>query len=231
MGLFGVSEKELKTIRTVFEEMENLKDEDLSKPSDDLAATAVEWYQDNAEIVFKSTYGKSPGNIGFKKTMLHHSTLDYGAIPRGNGRLYAFAYEPEKEHKDKTYWDMFPLVLKMMEADERRDSFLGINLHYLDPERRKLAFLSLVEDYASGDLKNRSTRISFLNAPKLSRVPARYFRPCIRRYKFSNIRGRALLIPPEHWMKMIFLPTYQFVGAWKSKVWKDTWSKYKKSSA
>lgn len=225
---------DLKSLRKVFEEMEALKDEDLKTPTDDLVQEAVDWYQDNATAVYKDTYGVSPKNAGFKQnTLLPHSSIDYGAIPRGGGRLYTFAYEPEKSHKKKTYWDMFPLVLTMIEDKPAPGTFMGINLHYLDPERRKLAFLTLVEEYASGDLSQRSTRISFLENAKLRAPPARYLRPCIRRYKFENIRGRALLIPPEHWMKMIFLPTHQFtgrfLGAGEGRVWRDTWKRYRKT--
>ena len=55
-----------------------------------------------------------------------------------------------------------------------------------------------------------------------------YPRACIRRYKNENIRRRPVRIPPEHWLKMIYLPTYHFVGARPTKVWGKTYAMMKK---
>lgn len=218
---------ERKTLLKVFEEMNKIKDADIGKNYDDLTREAVQWYMQNAIQIYSETYKVSPGNIKFKKRLLTHSIPDYASFPRYSGRMYTFQYQPESTSTDRMdYWDMFPLILKINEAEEKRDSFLGINLHYMYPERRMKMMLSLMEKYLSGDISEKNSRISYLDITKLATPPNRYGRVCIRRYKYENIRGRSLMIPPEHWMKMIFLPTYQFVGARSNKVWKDIYIKY-----
>jgi hypothetical protein len=220
-----------KTLKAVFKQMQSLKDEELENPTEEASIESVRWYENNAIEVYRDTFKVTESNSRFKNRLLSMSTRDYGDIPRYSGRMYTFAYQPETE-KNLDYWDMYPLVIRMIEADEKLDSFLGINLHYLYPEKRRAVLMSLITNYASGDLSNKNTRISFLESKKLQSLPNRYARPCIRRYKYSNIRGRALMIPPEHWLKMIFLPTYQFTGSFMGtgpkKAWKDTWIRYQK---
>lgn len=218
-----------KTLKTVFEKMQKLKDQDLKKPTEEMETESIKWYEANAIKIYENTFKVKESNSKFKKTLINSSMTDYGDLPKYSGRMYTFFYQPETQ-KNLDYWDMYPLVIRMIEADEKIDSFLGINLHYLYPEKRRAVMMSLINMYASGDLSRKNTRISFLESTKLLTLPNRYARPCIRRYKYSNIRGRALMIPPEHWLKMIFLPTYQFGGtlfAGPRKAWKDTYDRYK----
>ena len=217
-------EKRTKNLKVIFEEMQFLKDQDLQNPSDELSAESVQWYQDNAINVYEQMFSTNQKNSDTKKKVIKNSIDDYGSLVRYTGRLYTFMYQPESERLD--YWDKFPLVLRMIDESDSRTSFMGINIHYLDPVRRRLLFMSLVEHYMTGNISSPNSRIGFLDIQKLVNPPNRYGRPCIRRYKHNNIRGRALMIPPEHWMKMIFLPTYHFVGAKPNNVWKQTWKKY-----
>ena len=77
----------------------------------------------------------------------------------------------------------------------------------------------------AGGINNQESRILGLNMKRLMTPLNKYGRVCIRRYKYDNIRGRALRIPPEHWLKMIFLPTYKFIGGRPSRVWRDSFKK------
>lgn len=217
-------EEDTLSLKTIFEQMEKLKDTELDNPSNDLSEEAAQWYQDNALEFYTKTLNLGEYNSEQKKRVLLKSIDDYGTLVRFTGRLYTFRYLPDSNRLD--YWDKFPLVLRMLDESNSRTSFLGINLHYLDPARRRLMFMTLMERYMTGNISNPNSRIGFLDMEKLATIPTRYGRPCIRRYKHDNIRGRALMIPPQHWIKMIFLPTYQFIGAKPNKVWKDTWKKY-----
>jgi hypothetical protein len=139
--------------------------------------------------------------------------------------LYTFKYEPESAD-DLDYWDKYPLVMRMLDNSHATDSFLGINLHYLNPKYRRLLLVSLMTKLM-GDTKDAESTIIGLNIKRLMVGANKYGRVCIRRYKYANMRGRALRIPTEHWTKVIYLPTYQFVGARPTKVWKDSYKKIK----
>jgi hypothetical protein len=77
-------------------------------------------------------------------------------------------------------------------------------------------------------LENENARITKLNSTSLFKFPDKYGRACIRRYKYDNIRRKPIRIPPEHWLKMIYLPTYHFVGERPGKVWAKTYETMKK---
>ena len=218
--------QEYTKLKAIFEEMKFLKDTELDQPSDDLSIESMEWYEQNAIQIYETMFSTSQLNQTLKKTLIDNSRSDYGEFVRYTGRLYTFRYEPESDRLD--YWDKYPLVLRMLDESDSNTSFLGMNLHYLDPMRRRMMFMSLVERYLTGSLSNPNSRIGYLNMQKLMVPPNRYGRVCIRRYKYDNIRGKPLLIPPEHWMKMIFLPTYHFIGAKPNRVWKDSWKKYRR---
>jgi hypothetical protein len=79
-----------------------------------------------------------------------------------------------------------------------------------------------------GDPSNPESRIVGLGMRRLMVPSNKYGRVCIRRYKYDNIRGKALRIPPEHWVKAIYLPTYQFIGGKPNKVWRDSYRKFRK---
>ena len=213
-------------LKSIFEEMKFLKDTELQQPSDELENDALDWYEKNAVQVYETMFSTSQMNQAFKKILIDNSREEYGQFIRYTGRLYTFRYLPDSDRLD--YWDKYPLVLRMLDEADSKQSFLGMNLHYLDPMRRRFMMMSLIERYLTGDISNPNSRIGYLNMQKLITPPNRYGRVCIRRYKYDNIRGKPLLIPPEHWMKMIFLPTHHFIGAKPNQVWKDSWKKYRR---
>jgi hypothetical protein len=139
--------------------------------------------------------------------------------------MWSFLYEADSDRLQ--YWDRIPLVLRMIDNKDDTNTFMGMNLHYLYPRYRKILLLSLLRR-VTGDLENENARITKLNSTSLFKFPDKYGRACIRRYKYDNIRRKPIRIPPEHWLKMIYLPTYHFVGGRPNKVWAKTYETMKK---
>lgn len=143
------------------------------------------------------------------------------------GNLYYFFYEPAG--KDTLpYYDTFPLVLPIELTD---DGFLGINFHYLDYRTRAVLMDRLMEltrtnddpaDHSeqsvSGKLDWRKLRYDRLRS--LGRY--KYFRPALKRYKFSHMKSRIIQLDMNEWNTALFLKVERFEGARTSKVWADS---------
>jgi hypothetical protein len=133
------------------------------------------------------------------------------------GRMYMFYYDAK--YKDELpYWDRFPLVFPI---EMYPDGFLGMNLHYISPlARAKLldALYSTINNNKNDDTTKLNINYKILKgASQFS-----YFKPCVKRYLYSHVRSRYFYITPAEWDTTILLPTEQFVGANKSKVYKDS---------
>lgn len=138
------------------------------------------------------------------------------------GMMYCFFYDP-KTKADLPYWDKFPVILVL---EKYNDGFLGINLHYL-PVNMRMAFMSKLMRFAQltpeDDIKRMRVSYEILNATK------RYaeFRPMLKRYLFSQVRSKMLMIQPNEWDVAAMLPIQQFRGARTSTVWKDPVQEHK----
>lgn len=133
------------------------------------------------------------------------------------GGLYCFYYDA-KGKKTLPYWDRFPLVLAL---EQYNDGFLGLNLHYL-PVKYRVAFLDKLMTYAvkgaSGDVMSMRVSYDILNASKRLKE----FKPCLKRYLFSQVQSRIVAIQPDEWDIVSFLPIHQFKGASADYVWQES---------
>tara|TARA_R110000822_G_scaffold52235_11_gene135413 strand:- start:3744 stop:4391 length:648 start_codon:yes stop_codon:yes gene_type:complete len=141
------------------------------------------------------------------------------------GRMFMFEYEAK--HADTLpYYDEFPLVFPI---EAHADGFLAINLHYLPYTWRAVLMDSLYD--LKVDPKNES------DPPKLQlgsngynilkkSAKYRYFKPCIKKYLFEQVRSRYMEVPEEEWEIALFLPLERFVGENKRRIWIDTKKEY-----
>jgi len=137
------------------------------------------------------------------------------------GRMFFYAYYAK--HQDTLpYWDRFPLVIPI---ETYEDGILGVNLHYLPPNLRAVLLNKLFE-FASDKRYDENTRLklSYSLLKGLSRMSM--FRPCLKRYLFSQLYSRFIEVPADQWDIAIWLPVEQFVGASKQEVWKESRGKY-----
>jgi len=141
------------------------------------------------------------------------------------GRMYMFQYDP----KGKTtlpYYDRFPLIFPI--ASNRttgfaanQGSFLGINLHYLPLPLRAKLMDALYDTITTKELdESTRLRISYNILQQASKY--RFFKPCIKRYLVSHVKSKFFYIEPTEWEMALFLPLDRFVGANKSRIYRDS---------
>lgn len=168
-------------------------------------ATSIKWFRNTAR-----TYN----SISTNRLLQETSQIRTSVVP---GSMYMFAYEA-KHKATLPYYDAFPLIFpfKML-----NDGFLGINFHYLQPQLRALlmdALYSKVNDPALTDMAKIKISYNILN----SATQFSDFKPCIKRYLYSQFRSKFILVSPNTWDIALFLPTESFQGATNSQVWSDS---------
>jgi hypothetical protein len=141
------------------------------------------------------------------------------------GRMYMFQYDP-KGKATLPYYDRFPLVIPIGSSRTRgmaanRGSFLGINLHYLPLQLRARLMDALYATATTQELDETTRlRISYNILQQAARY--RFFKPCIKRYLIPHVRSKFFYIQPTEWDMALFLPTDRFVGANKSRIYRDS---------
>ena len=126
------------------------------------------------------------------------------------GDLFCYYYNP-KYKTTLPYYDMFPMIM-LISAE--KDTFLGINFHYLRPKWR-----AVLLDRVSAKLGSGLPRWS-----KLRQI--RQIAPTIKRYRFDHIMRRVIPIEENEQEIAIFLPTERFKKSAKAKVWADSERKF-----
>ena len=126
------------------------------------------------------------------------------------GDLFCYYYNP-KYRKTLPYYDMFPMIM-LLSAE--KETFLGINFHYLRPKWRAI-LLDRVTAKIGGGLPKWS---------KLRKI--RQIAPTIKRYRFDHIMRKVIPIEEDEQEIAIFLPTERFKKSGKTKVWSESERKF-----
>lgn len=150
------------------------------------------------------------------------------------GKLYFFYYDPKTKEK-LPYYDRFPLVLAL---NDYNDGFLGLNLHYLPIKVRMAFMLKLIgavpiemggeSKKSAKDREIEKLHITY-NILKTAQN-LKEFRPCIKRYLYSQIGSKILTVQPNEWDTAIMLPVQQFKKAKSAEVWADSVNEIKDSN-
>ena len=140
------------------------------------------------------------------------------------GGLYYYYYDP-KTKDELPYYDRFPLVMPLK---READGFIGLNLHYL-PLRYRINFMRKLMPFAiyNDDDEIKRIRVTYSILDASSRF--REFRPCIKKYLYSNIKSRILAVEPQEWDVALYLPIQQFRKAPVKTVWQESVEQIKAS--
>jgi hypothetical protein len=141
-----------------------------------------------------------------------------GAHP---GDMVMYTYDP-KLKKTLPYYDTFPLTIVVGPA---KDGFYGINLHYLPPKVRAI-FLDKLNDTASNQKYNKTTRFRITYNLLKATKNYKYFKPCFKHYLTSNVNSKIMKVNAAEWNIAIFLQTAAFKKASIGKVWADSRTQY-----
>jgi hypothetical protein len=138
------------------------------------------------------------------------------------GMMYCFFYDA-KTKNELPYWDKFPMVLVL---EKYNDGFLALNLHYL-PVKYRIAFLQKLMRFAqlTADDDIKRIRISYEILDASRRFAE--FKPCLKRYLYSNMRSKLLMIKPNEWDIATMLPLQQFKKAKEQRVWRESVKEYR----
>jgi hypothetical protein len=133
------------------------------------------------------------------------------------GFMYLFMYMP-LNRIILPYYDTLPLVFPF-EADST--GFTGINLHYLDlPSRAKLMdYLYALATDKKYDEKTR-LKLTYATLKQVSKTP--FYKACTKRYLYTQVRSRYILIPANEWDIALFLPLERFAKKSKTAVFSES---------
>jgi hypothetical protein len=159
------------------------------------------------------------GQINMHK-MMKDDRLVKKSRPRV-GDMFMYAYDP-KHRKTLPYYDRFPLTIMV---DKAPGGFYGLNLHYL-PLKQRAIFLDNLSAIANNKRYDETTRLKLSYALLKGASKFKYFAPCFKHYLTSQVDSKIMKVEASEWDIAIFLPTENFAKAKKSKVWKDSRSKW-----
>lgn len=133
------------------------------------------------------------------------------------GFMYLFQYDP-KTKEDLPYYDRFPLIFPF-EAQE--GGFLGMNLHYI-PHLYRARLMDSLYGLLNNSRYDETTKIRASYAFLNSASRYKYFKPCVKRYLYSHVQSKFLLIPANEWDIALFLPLERFAKKTKTQVHRDS---------
>ena len=119
------------------------------------------------------------------------------------GVMAAYFYDPKTKQQMK-YYDRFPLIMCVQMYN---NGFLGLNFHYLPPMLR-------------ANLMDNLDRAKSLNWNALIKI--KQIKPTVKRYLWSQISSKVVLIDDDEKNIALFLPTERFKKENKLVVWNDS---------
>ena len=164
-----------------------------------------DWFREKAREVSRVNENKLiRGNAGLQRSR---------PTP---GYMYMFSYDAK--HKDTLpYFDRFPLVFPF---SVDADGFLGMNMHYI-PHLLRARLMDALYDLTSNQKFDDRTKLMMSYDMLNASAKYKYFKPCIKRYLFSQLQTRFLLVPSNEWDIALFLPLERFTVN-KQKVYSDS---------
>ena len=116
------------------------------------------------------------------------------------------------------YYDNFPLIIMVGPAE---DGFYGLNLHYLHPKVRAVFFDRLME-FMTDSRFDEKTRIKITYDKLKAAARLRLFQPCFKKYLYSQVQSKTVMIPASEWEIALWMPTDSFAGEDRQAIWKET---------
>lgn len=135
------------------------------------------------------------------------------------GKLYFYEYDPK--HKDTLpVYDRYPLVFPFSayKAKDGMTIVLGLNMHYLPPALRMVAYKALLKLKTEQRFR-KSTKLEMEWAALKSMAESKYFQHAVHAYRMDHVRSTFVEIPASAWELALFLPTARFQKGGKSLAW------------
>jgi hypothetical protein len=149
--------------------------------------------------------GKARTAAGYRKNILANDSRskDDTVI----GKMFFFKYDPKWKNILPVY-DKFPMVFPI---ESYSDGFLGLNLHYLNPQQR-IYLITILSGFASNKRLTPTTRLKLsYDVLQTTKTLFGLSKPCIKRYLYNHVRSKFIEIQPDEWEKAAALPVEMFV--------------------
>lgn len=121
------------------------------------------------------------------------------------GYMYMYKYFP-KYIDELPYHDRLPLVFPI---EPINNGILGMNMHYL-PLPMRAVFMDALYSLASDDNFDDETKLRITYEILKSATRYRFFKPCIKKYLFTQLRSDFIKINSYEWDIALFLPFERF---------------------
>ena len=123
------------------------------------------------------------------------------------GHIYQFVYDAKTKSKLK-YYDFFPMSIVI---EQYKNGFLGLNLHYL-PLTMRFFFMEQLWKFVSSPSGELDEDTRFLLRYNMLKAISgkKYFKPCLKRYLYSQMRTPMYHIPSNKWTFAMVLPSSKF---------------------
>lgn len=152
-----------------------------------------------------------------KAIMESPSARAHAVVTPTPGKMLMYQYDA-KWKDTLPYWDMFPVVFPV---ELYKDSFLGLNMHYLPPVYRIRLFDSLFET-VNNTKYDKSTKLNVSYQILKGAAKMRYFQPCVKKYLYSHVKSKLIEVPIDEWAYVAFLPIQRFQKASEREVWNES---------
>lgn len=152
-----------------------------------------------------------------KKIMESEAAVAHAVATPTPGKLLMYHYDAK--HKDTLpYWDRFPV---MFPTNLYSNGFLGLNLHYLPPIYR-VRLLDALFETVNNKKYDQTTKFRISYEILNQAAKFKYFKPCVHKYLYSQVKSRMIEIPIDEWAYTLFLPIAKFTGASQRQVWDES---------
>ena len=160
---------------------------------------ALNWFKKLVKKTTRAAFPKATGRKDIRAQSIDmKGTL--GVIDIGSMFFFQYNAKHDKEYPILPYWDRFPLIFPFAPA---KGGFYGINLHYLNPERRSKLMQALIKVQGSGGNMDENFQLK-LNYNIISKFkPAKR---CVKRYLTGHATGGFYKISSEDWPYAVGLP-------------------------
>mgnify|MGYP001597721722 CR=1 FL=1 len=157
----------------------------------------------NIDLIAENITINSPKSIAWFRNIAINKILRTTSVSRrySTGNLYTFYYKAKT--KTLPIWDKIPLILILKSS---RNSFVGINIHYLPPDFRIRIFVDLLKQHYStkgGEVKIKVSMNELVNLPN--------FELLIHKYNKPQVQSLLYKIPFNEWGAAVALPMASFV--------------------
>lgn len=162
-------------------------------------ASSLEW--------FKAYVGRSYNKLGTGSMFRDRSLWAKKLTP---GKMYFFEYDA-KHKATLPIWDRYPMMfpISSYKAKDGMEIVIGLNMHYLSPSMRMIAFKALLKLRTESRYR-KGTKLALEWELLKNLGEADMFKHSIHSYRMDHVKSVFVEVPSQSWEMALFLPLARF---------------------